>query len=100
MSKHTAQPWTIRQGDKLEIWGADGRKIIAEMTAEDTGAAERDANARLIIAAPALFAALRKLVDDSPYAFDGRDCECGYWEDQGDCPHCQAYRTLAFVTDN
>lgn len=62
MSEHTPGPWTSYTGTH-SIW-AEGKRAICIMTgARKTADMERDANARLIAAAPELLDALRAAVD-------------------------------------
>jgi hypothetical protein len=72
VSTHTAGPWTVENRDeRLLIW-ADGRhdpiadlSLVVEGVEPETEAAcaeEQEANARLIAASPALFAALKGIM--------------------------------------
>ena len=61
MSEHTPGPWTSYTGTH-SIW-AEGQRAICVMTgARKTADMERDANARLIAAAPDLLTSLQALV--------------------------------------
>lgn len=62
MSKHTPGPWEVSEDDPCEIESADGRFVAMVLPAPELNwdmNAEREANARLIAAAPDLLAALR-----------------------------------------
>ena len=62
MSEHTPGPWTSYTGTH-SIW-AEGQRAICVMTgARKTADMERDANARLIAAAPDLLESLRELAE-------------------------------------
>ena len=62
MSAHTPGPWTSYTGTH-SIW-AEGKRAICIMTGtRKTSDMERDANARLIAAAPDLLESLRELVE-------------------------------------
>ena len=69
MSKHTQGPWEVSEDDLCEIESADGRFVAMVLPAPELNwnmNAEREANARLIAAAPDLLAALQLvLVADS-----------------------------------
>ena len=61
MNEHTPGPWTSYTGTH-SIW-AEGKRAICIMTgARKTADMERDANARLIAAAPDLLTSLQALV--------------------------------------
>lgn len=69
-NKHTRGPWVAVPDwtyDRLEIRDKDGRRIAICMRDFPMSAAEHDANARLIAAAPELLAALeaaREFISD------------------------------------
>jgi hypothetical protein len=73
--KHTQGPWTIgdlnlSEGDERRVYGPDGTAVVAgvwpmgedfnDITTDD---GEREANARLIAAAPDLLGTLRAFAD-------------------------------------
>lgn len=78
MSKHTEGPWVYSCGAVYARKDVDGYGVscIALMDREnaETSPAERDANARLIAAAPALLEVVRRLVswdDNTTHAVPG-----------------------------
>lgn len=98
-SKHTAGPWTCHSGevyvDGPTVFpkGNDNGIRIALMDREPTTPTtpcERDANARLIAAAPELLAALRSFVEAEQDA---------HWEEQAHdvkgCRYCEAVAAIA-----
>jgi len=61
-----------------------------------------EANAALIVAAPDLLAALKRLIDECPFISSADDCECGEdgAGDGGKCEHIQAHRAIAKAEGN
>ena len=91
MSKHTPGPWSVHtfgSFDVFEIHGpetdeTDGCCTLADLGTDTEGPKEvREANARLIAAAPELLEALRRaLLDATTDLTDGRGCECARCQD-------------------
>jgi len=75
-AQHTPGPWTVETTDLygayLILEAAQRHEYPADDDAADAVAAEDDANARLIAAAPDLLAALRELVDACAHCEGGR----------------------------
>lgn len=74
MTQHTAGPWTIRNGNPTIIDGPHETAPHTYTLAETFGyKAQREANARLIAAAPDLLAALKAILDseDGSTLLDG-----------------------------
>jgi hypothetical protein len=66
-AKHTPGPWKIdRQDDEVVMVDASSGPAICDVYGDHNG--ERDANARLIAAAPDLYSALVELLDASNIA--------------------------------
>ncbi len=65
-TKHTPGPWEVELGTANRDW-----HIIKRGTAWNATSAERDANARLIAAAPDLLAALALILADYSAAYGG-----------------------------
>ena len=88
MSKHTPGPWVARpyakgiEGNDLmpSIFGPDGRSIASCGNAKMRSFETRDANARLIAAAPEMYAALKKIVGKGMHVTHdcARKCVCGF----------------------
>lgn len=72
MSKHTPGPWDVKdmphwgKGVRRAIHGATQAPPIAQICGDPRSAAENDANARLIAAAPDLLAALEMVAERFP----------------------------------
>ncbi len=70
-TKHTPGPWKVEPGiNHIKVWGErpkTGPSLIAEVrnegTAHSTSCAREQANAVLIAAAPAMYAALTAITD-------------------------------------
>lgn len=95
-AKHTPGPWKGESGGR-HITGK-GRDIARVFGLINDS--EADANARLILAAPELLAALARIANETPFQCDAHSCECGEngsgFDDAGrPCEHIQAHRALA-----
>ncbi|MNJ10723.1 hypothetical protein D3C77_48850 [compost metagenome] len=103
MAKHTPGPWTFERLRAGSIWAIQaGATCVAEIvrwaTTDPAALAEREANARLIAAAPELLEALERLLEayssqmrsDYDYPGDPWTAEGRHDEDA-----LQAIRTIA-----
>jgi hypothetical protein len=79
-TKHTSGPWRIgRQDDEVVIVDATSGPAICDVYGDHNG--ERDANARLIVAAPDLLEALEQLLRAITDVTTSME-DLGYAEDQ------------------
>lgn len=81
MTGFTPGPWRTMDGDSVvNVMGAEGAPIAAttSKTYYERFDATDKANARLISAAPDLYAALDKLL--TSYVDIGESGDCGFWE--------------------
>jgi hypothetical protein len=103
--KATQGPWqwvevTGRQGRPVLLGAESNRRIL---TLSSRTVSPSAADGRLIAAAPELFDALERLMDEScPFLCDTESCECGEYgtglDEFGNiCEHIQARRALAKV---
>ncbi len=98
MAKHTPGDWIV--GVTV---GKDGWPVfrLRDMKDPDPDGEEVKADRKLIEAAPALLAAIERLMDEScPFESDTDSCECGDngtgFDDAGrPCEHIQARRAIA-----
>ena len=102
MSKHTKGPWKVgKMGIVLAEVGKAGVRgegwAVAEARADDdmVKSGERDANARLIAAAPQLLEACRLAVANM-CDHDARDCTCNA---AGADPRCPRHGTRDAIRD-
>ena len=61
---------------------------------------ETESNKRLIMAAPELMKMCEELIEDQPYSqylWEESECECGRFQETGDCVHVRAVELLKQV---
>ena len=101
-AKHTPGPWTIsRYDDRPEMIVVKNGKEVETMVAYayegDVGIEEQRANARLIVRAPELFAALKDMVD-----WQCKHCTCKEepWSETEECPSfCQELKYKRLIDE-
>ena len=72
-TKHTPGPWTVSTAPgTVDVRAFDGRFVANVDCDKRTALVEIDANARLIAAAPTLFAALQMIADSDASAIDAK----------------------------
>jgi hypothetical protein len=96
--KHTPAPWTIQSFPRSVTVIAEGVALAfvyprASSPASGARYHEREANARLIAAAPELLAALKTLFDDYKRLADSGDC--GFWKLEDQSSGQQALAAIA-----
>jgi hypothetical protein len=86
VSKHSPTPWTVTYGGTIK--STDGKTIAHCPVYDAVSLAERNGNARLLVAAPDLLAALEAI---TPHAIGHSKPDCkGRKRDPENCEVCKA----------
>ena len=109
---HTKTPWQT-SGFRVYTGEHDGgiARVIADFNLArirpqermtDAEFAEAVANLQLFIAAPVMYAACVRLIEECPFICDADSCECGengngFDNDGNPCEHIQACRAIALA---